>query len=215
MLAYSGATGSSSSPPSSSSSSSLSSSASSPAPDVDYRGVPPVVFQIGHHYAFSFFDDAVEKHRVEYGQLSVFKEKQGCSMIETALMMNDAREIGVQIVCSWFDEDEATGILKLGMVHPDRYSSRCCIGDVDLELVDVEAKTLRFVDPSRRQELQFAHEQALPSAQGVGQEQLCRWRWWREEEGEGRVRGRGLGPRFSEVKRRPEARKARKAAALS
>ena len=44
------------------------------------------------------------------------------------------------------------------------YSSRCCIGDVDLELVDAEAKTYRFVDPSRRQELQVAHELALPSA---------------------------------------------------
>ena len=43
----------------------------------------------------------------------------------------------------------------------------CCIGDVDLELVDAEAKTYRFVDPSRRQELQIAHELALPSAQGM------------------------------------------------
>ena len=124
--------------------------------------------QIGHHYAFSFFDDVVEKHRVEYGQLSVLKDKHGCDLIETALMMDDARTIGVQVVCSWFEEDEATGILKLGMVHPDRYSSRCCIGDVDfLELVDVEAKIYRFVDPSRRQELQIAHELAFPSAQGM------------------------------------------------
>jgi len=59
----------------------------------------------------------VEKHRVEYGQLSAFKDKQGCSMIEAALMMDDAREIGMPVVCSWFEEDEATGILKLGMVH--------------------------------------------------------------------------------------------------
>ena len=81
--------------------------------------------------------------------------------------MNYAREIGVQVVCSWFEKDEATGILKLGLVHPDRYSSRCCIGDVDLELVDAEAKTYWLVNPSRRQELQIAHELALPSAQGV------------------------------------------------
>ena len=73
----------------------------------------------------------------------------------------------MQVVCTWFEEDEATGILKLGLVHPDRYSSRCCIGDVDLELVDAEAKTYRIVDPSRRQGLQIAHELALPSAQGV------------------------------------------------
>ena len=37
----------------------------------------------------------------------------------------------MQVVCSWFEEDEATGILKLSMVHPDCYSSRVCIGDVD------------------------------------------------------------------------------------
>ena len=117
-----------------------------------------MVLQIGHHYAFSFFDDAVEKHRVEYGQLSVLKDKHGCKLIETALMMNDAREIGVQVVCSSFEEDEPTGILKLGLVHPDRYSSRCCIGDVDLELVDAEAKTYRFIDPLRWQELHIAHE---------------------------------------------------------
>jgi len=60
ILANSGATGSPSSSSSSSSSSSLSSSSSSPAPDVDDGGVPSVVLHIGHHYAFSFFDDAVE-----------------------------------------------------------------------------------------------------------------------------------------------------------
>ena len=38
-----------------------------------------MVLQIGHHYAFSFFDDVVEKHRVEYGQLSVLKDKHGCN----------------------------------------------------------------------------------------------------------------------------------------
>jgi len=38
-----------------------------------------VVLQIGHHYAFSFFDDAVEKHRVKYGQLSVLKDKHAVS----------------------------------------------------------------------------------------------------------------------------------------
>ena len=32
--------------------------------------------------------------------------------------------------------------------------------------MDAEAKTYRFVDPSRRQELQIAHELALPSDQG-------------------------------------------------
>ena len=37
-----------------------------------------MVLEIGHHYAFSFFDDAVEKHRVEYGLLSVLKDKHGC-----------------------------------------------------------------------------------------------------------------------------------------
>jgi len=64
----------------------------------------------GHHYAFSFFDDALEKHWVKYGQLSVLKDKHGCSLIETALMMNDAREISVQVVCSWFEQDEATAL---------------------------------------------------------------------------------------------------------
>jgi hypothetical protein len=83
-----------------------------------------VVLQIGHHYAFSFFDDAVEKHQVEYGQLSVLKDKYGCNLIETELMMIDAREIGVQVVCSWFEEDEATGILKLGLVHPPAATPR-------------------------------------------------------------------------------------------
>ena len=51
-------------------------------------------------------DDAVGKHRVEYGQLSVLTDKHNCNLIETALMMNDAREIGVQVVCCWFEEDE-------------------------------------------------------------------------------------------------------------
>ena len=40
-----------------------------------------MVLQIVHHYAFSFLDDAVEKHRFEYGQLSVLKDKHGCDLI--------------------------------------------------------------------------------------------------------------------------------------
>ena len=43
----------------------------------DVRPVSPSNLTIGHHYAFSLFDDAVEKHRVEYGQLSVLKVKHG------------------------------------------------------------------------------------------------------------------------------------------
>jgi len=61
----------------------------------DVRPVSPSDLAIGHHYAPSFFDGEVEKHRVEYGQLSVLKDKHGCNLIETALMMNDPRETGV------------------------------------------------------------------------------------------------------------------------
>ena len=49
----------------------------------DLRPVSPSNITTGHHYAFSFFDDVLEKHRVEYGQLSVLKDKHGCDLIET------------------------------------------------------------------------------------------------------------------------------------
>ena len=118
-------------------------------------------------------------------------------------------------MCSWYEEDEATGILKLGMVHPDRYYSRCCIGDVDLELVDAEAKTYRFVDPSRRQELQISHELALPSAQGVAKSSATGGGGGAKKRARGVHEPEGLDRVLSEVKRRPGARKATKAAALS
>ena len=173
-----------------------------------------MVLKIGHHYAFSFFDDAAKKHRIEYGQLSVLKDKHGCNLIETALMMDDAREIDVQVVCSWFEEDEKTGILKLRLVHPDRYSSQCCIGDVDLELVDAESKTYRFVDPSRRRELQIAHELALPSAQGVAKNSAAGGGGGAKKRARGDVfEAEGLDRVYSEVKRKPGARRATKAAA--
>ena len=43
----------------------------------DVRPVSPSNLTMGHHYALSFFDDAVEEHRVEYCQLSVLKDKHG------------------------------------------------------------------------------------------------------------------------------------------
>ena len=97
----------------------------------------------------------------------------------------------MQVVCTWFEEDEATGILKLGLVHPDRYSSRCCIGDVDLDLVRLPVR--RPVETAGAVDCARASASIGP---GGSQEQRCRWRWWREEEGEGRVGGRGLGPRL-------------------
>jgi len=119
----------------------------------------------------------------------------------------------VQVVCSWFEEDEATGILKLGLVHPDRYSSRCCIGDVDLELVDAEAKTYRFVDPSRRQKLQIAHELALPSAQGVAKSSAAGGGGGgAKKRARGVYEAEGLDRVFFEVKRKLGARRATKAA---
>ena len=50
-----------------------------------------------------------------------------------------------------------------GLVHPSTYSAMCCIGDVELELVDGPKKVYKFADPSRRLQLGIAHGLALPS----------------------------------------------------
>ena len=107
----------------------------------------------------------------------------------------------------WFEEDEATGILKLGLVHPDRYSSQYCIGDVDLELVDAKSKTYRFVDPSRRRELHIAHKLALPSAQRVAKNSAAGGGGGAKKRVRDVYEAEGLDRVFSDVKRRPGARK--------
>ena len=101
------------------------------------------------------------------GQLEVFKDKKGVAMIEDVLPLDDAKAAGVQVVCSWFTEG-SVGELKLGLVHPTSYSAKCCIGDVDLALVDKAKKQYTFTDPGRRAELNIANELAQPSAAPAG-----------------------------------------------
>ena len=60
-------------------------------------------------------------------------------MIETALLMDDAREIG-RSCAAGTKRTRRRGSSSLAS-FTGRYSSRCCIDDVDLELVDAEAKT--------------------------------------------------------------------------
>ena len=83
-------------------------------------------------------------------------------MIEDVLLLDDAKALGVGVVCSWFTEG-GSGELVLGLVHPSTYSAMCCIGDVELELVDGPKKEYKFADPSRRLQLEIAHDLALPN----------------------------------------------------
>ena len=97
------------------------------------------------------------------GQLEVFKDKKGVAMIEGVLLLDDDKAAGVQVACSWFTKG-SVGELKLGLVHPTSYSAKCCIGDVDLALVDKAKKQYTFTDPGRRAELNIANELAQPSS---------------------------------------------------
>ena len=146
---------------SSSSSSSSSSTSSSPSSLPDSDDIQ-VVLQTGSHYAFSFVDDD-DNPKWEIGQLSVLKDKNGNSMIETALTLSDAREAGVHLVCSWFVEKPG-GNFILGLVHPTRYSSLCCMCDVDLAIVDAEKKEYRLADSARRVQLDALNQLAQGTA---------------------------------------------------
>ena len=80
-------------------------------------------------------------------------------MIETALTLSDAREAGVHLVCSWFVE-KPDGNFTLGLVHPTRYSSLCCMCDVDLAIVDAAKEEYRLADSARRVQLDALNQLA-------------------------------------------------------
>ena len=79
--------------PSSSSSSSSPSSSGSFSP---VHSNPAVVLKVGACFAFSF------ESGMEMGQLEVLKDKNGAAMIEDVLLLDDAKTLGVGVVCSWF-----------------------------------------------------------------------------------------------------------------
>jgi len=76
-------------------------------------------------------------------------------------------------------------------------------------------KTYRFVDPSRRQELQIAHELALPSAQGMAESSAAGGGGGAKKRARDVYEAESLDRVFSEVKRKPGARRATRAAAIA
>ena len=175
-----------------------------------------VVLQTGSHYAFSFVDDN-DKPKWEIGQLSVLKDKKGKSMIETALTLSDAREAGVHLVCSWFVEKD-DGNFTLGLVHPTRYSSLCCMCDVDLVIVDATKKEYQLADPARRVQLDTlnllaqgtASEEAGTSS-GSSASSSSSSKKKRSRTTTDQNEAAGADPALSEVRRGPGKRKATKA----
>ena len=66
-------------------------------------------------------------------------------------------------MCSWFVEKD-DGNFTLGLVHPTRYSSLCCMCDVDLAIVDAAKKEYRLADPARRVQLDALNQLAQGTA---------------------------------------------------
>ena len=119
------------------------------------QGQVEVVLQAGSFFAFSF------ESGYEIGQVLTLKNKNKETMMETELLLADAKELGVNVVCAWFKETSGGRFIQ-EVVDPTPYTSLCCLGEADLKLIDAGSKTYEFSDPARRSELQTMNDLAQP-----------------------------------------------------
>ena len=110
------------------------------------------------------------------------------------------------------------GNFTLGLVHPTRYSSLCCMCDVDLVIVDATKQEYQLADPARRVQLDALNQLAQGTASeeagtssGSSASSSSSSKKKRSRTTTDQNEAAGADPALSEVRRGPGKRKATKA----